>query len=152
VVDLPLRATRRDVERRRTGLREAAADEGLFLDGVRIVVVDDDADTRDMLAVALRNHGAEVQVVASAAEAMTALTDVPADVLISDISMPGEDGYSLVRRLRTEGGRIRALALTALARVEDGERALAAGFQRCLAKPVDPAELATVVRALIRSG
>jgi len=108
--------------------------------------------TREMLAVALRNHGAEVEVVASAAEAMTALTDMPADVLISDISMPGEDGYSLIRRLRTEGGRIRAVALTALARVEDGERALAAGFQRCLAKPVDPAELATVVRALIRSG
>jgi len=70
-------------------------------------------------------------------------------VLISDISMPDEDGYSLIRTLRARGQGLPALALTALARVEDTERALAAGFQRCLAKPVDPAELAAIVRVLV---
>ena len=116
------------------------------------MVVDDDADTRGLLAVALRSHGAEVQAAASAPEAIDAALEMPADALISDISMPGEDGYALIRKLRAgEGasGRIPAVALTALVRTEDQERALAAGFQRYLAKPVDPAELASIVRALV---
>jgi CheY-like chemotaxis protein len=116
------------------------------------VVVDDDADTRGLLAVALRGHGAEVQAAASAPEAIHAVAEMPADVLISDISMPGEDGYALIRKLRADQGPvglIPAVALTALARAEDQDRALAAGFQRYLAKPVDPAALASIVRALV---
>jgi signal transduction histidine kinase/CheY-like chemotaxis protein len=129
-----------------------AGEDGLSLAGIRIVVVDDDADTRELLAVVLRRHGADVQPVASAAEGMEALVDLQADVLISDLSMPDEDGYALVGKLRARGdaaGRIPAVALTALARDEDRERALAAGFQNYLAKPVDPAELASVVRGLV---
>jgi signal transduction histidine kinase/CheY-like chemotaxis protein len=148
-IDLPLRGGTRLPERRRSPSSEAARADRPSLAGVRIVVVDDDEDTRVMLTVALRDHGAEVHAVASAAEAILALTEMPAQVLISDISMPGEDGYSLIRTLRAGGGRLPALALTALARAEDGERALAAGFQRCLAKPVDPAELAAIVRSLL---
>jgi signal transduction histidine kinase/CheY-like chemotaxis protein len=149
VVELPLLARGADAQRDRAPRAETGGAAERSLAGLRIVFVDDDADTRAMLAVALRNHGAEVQPVASAAEAMTALAEMPADVLISDISMPGEDGYSLIQKLRAGGDRIRALALTALARAEDRERALAAGFQQCLAKPVDPAELASIVRALV---
>jgi CheY-like chemotaxis protein len=83
---------------------------------------------------------------------MGAIFELRADVLVSDLSMPGEDGYALVGRLRALGGdvgKIPAVALTALARTEDRERALAAGFQNYLPKPVDPAELATIVRGLV---
>ena len=77
---------------------------------------------------------------------------MPADVLISDISMPDEDGYALIGKLRAGHDapcRIPAIALTALARLEDQERALASGFQRYLAKPVDPAEIASIIRTLV---
>ena len=147
IIELPLSRAAQAAERRRAV--SAATEDRPSLAGLRIVVVDDDADTRMMLAVALRDHGADVRDLASAAEAMTALAETPADVLISDISMPGEDGYSLIRALRARGEWLAALALTALARAEDGERALSAGFQRCLAKPVDPAELAAIVRELV---
>jgi signal transduction histidine kinase/CheY-like chemotaxis protein len=148
VIELPLLARKGEDQRDQAPHGEPARDTERSLAGLRIVFVDDDADTRAMLAIALQNHGAEVEPVASAAEAMAALADRPADVLISDISMPGEDGYSLIQKLRAGGDLTRALALTALARVEDRERALAAGFQQCLAKPVDPTELAAIVRAL----
>ena len=149
IVELPLSRAAQAAERRRAGSAAKAGEDRPSLAGLRVVVVDDDADTRMMLAVALGDHGADVRAVASAAEAMTALAETPADVLISDISMPGEDGYSLIRTLRARGEWLAALALTALARAEDGERALSAGFQRCLAKPVDPAELAAIVRELV---
>ncbi|PYN97338.1 MAG: hypothetical protein DMD91_18195 [Candidatus Rokuibacteriota bacterium] len=152
LMELPLLGKGRDAERGLTRRREADRIDSLSLVGLRIVVVDDDADTRGLLAVALRSHGAEVQAAASAPEAIDAALEMPADALISDISMPGEDGYALIRKLRAgEGasGRIPAVALTALVRTEDQERALAAGFQRYLAKPVDPAELASIVRALV---
>jgi signal transduction histidine kinase len=149
IVELPLSRAAQAAERRRAVSAATAGEDRPSLAGLRVVVVDDDADTRTMLAVALGDHGADVRAVASAAEAMTALAETPADVLISDISMPGEDGYSLIRTLRARGEWLAALALTALARAEDGERALSAGFQRCLAKPVDPAELAAIVRELV---
>ena len=126
------------------------------LAGLALLVVDDDADTRDLLATALRGEGAEVTTVASVAEALAALEQRRPDVLISDISMPGDDGYALVRRLRalqgTSGRSIPALALTAHARPEDSELAFLAGFEAHVPKPVSPDELAqAIARLAVRS-
>jgi PAS domain S-box-containing protein len=122
------------------------------LRGIRILVVDDEDDARQVIAFVLRKYGADVETAASASEALAALKDRSPDVLLSDIGMPGEDGYSLIGKLREmpadRGGRVPAAALTAFARVEDRERSLRAGFQAHLAKPVDPAELATLVGRL----
>jgi two-component system CheB/CheR fusion protein len=110
------------------------------LAGLRVLVVDDDDDTRNALAESLRARGAEIRTGASAAEAMQALEDLWPHVLLCDVAMPGEDGYSLIRRVRAlepdRGGRIPAAALTALAGREERERALAAGFQMHIAKPM----------------
>ena len=152
LIELKLLVKQRGRDRDATRRPSTEREPGPSLAGLRIVVVDDDADTRGLLAVALRGHGAEVQAAASAPEAIHAVAEMPADVLISDISMPGEDGYALIRKLRADQGPvglIPAVALTALARAEDQDRALAAGFQRYLAKPVDPAALASIVRALV---
>jgi signal transduction histidine kinase/ActR/RegA family two-component response regulator len=118
--------------------------------GLNLLVVDDDADTRELLATALRGEGADVRTAASVAEALAALERRRPDVIISDISMPGEDGYTLARRLRAldHGGGIPALALTAHARPEDSEQAFLAGFEAHLAKPVSPDELAQTIARL----
>jgi PAS domain S-box-containing protein len=121
------------------------------LSGRRVLLVEDETDTRDLLATALARYGAAVTATASAAEALRLLDDRPPDVLVTDIAMPGMDGYELIRRVRAAGspGRdLPAVALTAYARPEDRERALAAGFQAHLPKPVDPAGLARAVAAL----
>jgi CheY-like chemotaxis protein len=119
------------------------------LQGVRTLVVDDDPDARDLIARILRQCGAEVTVVGAAGEAYDALSATRPDVLLSDIGMPGEDGYSLIRRVRALpeqlGGSTPAIALTAFARREDAERAIVEGFHRHVAKPADPAELACAV-------
>jgi CheY-like chemotaxis protein len=127
------------------------------LSGLSLVVVDDEPDTLEMLAVALSSHGAEVRACRSAAEALAALTVRPADALLSDIAMPGVDGYELIRRVRsltpaTGAARpgIPAIALTAYARAEDRERSLAAGYQVHVAKPIEPARLAAIVGNLVR--
>ncbi|HYP29939.1 MAG TPA: ATP-binding protein [Blastocatellia bacterium] len=124
------------------------------LDDLSVLVVDDDADARDLLARMLGTFGARVTVVASASEAVKAIHDVGPDILVSDIGMPEEDGYSLIRRVRAaEVGAdwwLPAIALTAHARAEDRLRALSAGYQAHVTKPVEPAELATVIRSLIR--
>ncbi|MBD1929421.1 PAS domain-containing protein [Trichocoleus sp. FACHB-90] len=124
----------------------------LPLQGVRILVVDDEADTREFLTFALEEYGAETMVAASAAEALKALELYHPDVLLSDIGMPEEDGYSLIRKVRSlsleRGGSIKAVALTAYAREEDQERAISAGFQMHVAKPVEPAELVAAVSSL----
>jgi hypothetical protein len=121
----------------------------LTLDNLQILVVDDDTDTRDFLSTVLKQHGAEVTPVASVIEALQALQQLKPDVLISDIGMPGEDGYGLIRKLRAleaeRGGKIPAIALTAYASGEERMRALSAGFQIHLPKPVEPAELIAVV-------
>jgi PAS domain S-box-containing protein len=125
------------------------------LSGVRVLIVDDDADTLDVLKLALGQHGASVQVAASVAEAWTSLASAAPDVVVSDISMPGEDGFDLVRRMRAGHGRLAslpAIALSAFARPEDATRAAAAGFQRHLAKPVELNELVAVVGTLCRDG
>ncbi|MBW4492914.1 MAG: PAS domain S-box protein [Oscillatoria princeps RMCB-10] len=122
------------------------------LSGLRILVVDDEADTREFLHAALENGGGAVQVVASAGEAIEAIAQSHPDILVSDIAMPGEDGYWLIRKVRaleSQGGRhILAVALTAYARASDVREALAAGFELHLPKPVDPAQLIAAIAKL----
>jgi PAS domain S-box-containing protein len=122
------------------------------LAGTRVLLVEDDEDARALLRSILEGRGARVTAVASAAEAWAALEGAAHDVLVSDIGMPEEDGYSLVRRLRErearDGGKLPAVALTAYARDEDRTRALVTGFHAHVAKPVNPAELVAVVASL----
>ncbi|MBD1938377.1 PAS domain S-box protein [Microcoleus sp. FACHB-68] len=124
------------------------------LSNVRVLVVDDEADTRDVIVTALEQSGAEVKVVASVNTAFIALQQFQPNVLVSDIGMPEEDGYSLIRKVRAlaadRGGKIPAVALTAYAMEEDRRRVLEAGFQQHLAKPVDTDELIQVVARLSR--
>ena len=119
---------------------------------LRVLVVDDDAEGLELAALVLINAGAEVRTSRSAAEAMAVLERWSVDVLVSDLAMPNEDGYSLLRRARgvtmLRGRRLPALALTAYGRAEDRIRVLAAGFGLHLAKPVNPAELVLSVASL----
>ena len=122
------------------------------LAGVRVLIVDDEQDTRELLRAVLEKCGSEVTTAASASEALDVIERVRPDVLVSDLGMPGEDGYSLIAKVRAlpaeRGGRTPAAALTAYARVEDRLRVLRSGFQIHLPKPVEPVELATVVANL----
>ncbi len=117
---------------------------------VRIILVEDDDDTRELLRLALEGAGADVDAVASAKEARREIMDDAPDVLISDVRMPDEDGYSLIQSLRTAGISTPAIALTALARREDADAARAAGFQLHLAKPIDTAGLIDAVSRLVQ--
>ncbi|HEY0073712.1 MAG TPA: PAS domain S-box protein [Abditibacteriaceae bacterium] len=123
-----------------------------MLQGVRVLLVDDERDTRDMLSAILRRYGADVQTCASAQEAIDALPQWQPRVLVSDIGMPLRDGYDLIRYVRAlpqeQGGEVPAMALTAYARASDRELALEAGFNRHVVKPVDPVTLATQVAEL----
>ena len=125
-----------------------------ILDGVRILVVDDEADSREFLVAAVEMCGAEVIAVSSALEAIQVISQHRFDILVSDVGMPGEDGYSLIRKVRTlpkeQGGNIPAVALTAYAREEDRMRSLSQGFQMHLSKPVEPDKLATVIASLVK--
>jgi signal transduction histidine kinase/ActR/RegA family two-component response regulator len=125
------------------------------LGGVRVLVVDDNADARELLALVLGRAGAEVERAASAEAALEMLQQAEVDVLVSDIGMPTEDGYALIGRVRSlTDGRARrppAVALTAYASEEDRRRALAAGFDAHVAKPVEPAELVSVIAGLVAS-
>ena len=131
---------------------ESASSRLINLAGRRILVVDDEADARDLLAQILGQAGADVIVAGSAAEALETLRRWRPDVLVSDIGMPGDDGYVLIRKVRAlaagEGGQVRALALTAYARSEDRALALEAGFHTHIAKPVDPLELTALIAGL----
>ncbi|HEY9848236.1 MAG TPA: ATP-binding protein [Leptolyngbyaceae cyanobacterium] len=124
------------------------------LDGLQVLIVDDEADSRDFVAIALESYGARVIAVASATEALEAVEKLKPDVLVSDIGMPGEDGYTLIRKIRAlqpeRGGQLPAVALTAYARSEDCDRALSAGFHKHVTKPVEPATLAFAIASLIR--
>ncbi|MCU0686265.1 MAG: response regulator [Polyangiaceae bacterium] len=126
------------------------------VDGVRVLVVDDEEDARELIATVLRLHGARVVVAGSADEAIAAFEREAPDVLISDIGMPQVDGYELMRRVRnrpaSQGGAVWAAALTAYDRTTDRRRAIAAGFDVYVGKPVEPSELvATVARLSGRS-
>lgn len=124
------------------------------LKGVRILVVDDEEDARELISTMLGRYGGVVQTASSTAEALDFLQSWNPGVLIADIGMQGEDGYALIRRVRAlpgEIGTIPALALTAYARIEDRMRALSAGFQMHLSKPIDSAQLAAAVSNLARA-
>jgi CheY-like chemotaxis protein len=117
---------------------------------LRVLVVDDDADTRGMMETVLAQRGAQVTAAASAAEALACVEREAPDVLLSDIGMPGMDGYALMRELRERPASraIPAAALTAYAHADDRGQAIAAGYQLHVAKPVEPAELVAVVASL----
>jgi CheY-like chemotaxis protein len=122
------------------------------LNGVRVLVVDDDRDTREVLSVMLMLEGAEVRVGATSGEAFEILDQWTPDVLVSDIGMPGQDGYNLIRTLRARevarDGFVAALALTGYAGDEDVTRTREAGFQMHLPKPVESARLIAAVASL----
>jgi CheY-like chemotaxis protein len=120
------------------------------LHGVHVLIVEDDTDSRNVLAVLLQRLGALVEAVASAKEAFDRVSHRRPDVLVSDIGMPDEDGYSLIRRLRqlSDDPRLPAIALTAYARKQDAEAALGAGYDRHLPKPVAPADLIKAIKSV----
>jgi CheY-like chemotaxis protein len=148
-VRLPLRDSEAAAETPRRGSAAASAPQ---LSGVEVLVVEDEPDARELIRTMLEQLGAGVVTASSAKEGLAALDQGPLHVLLSDIEMPGMDGYSFMRAVRERsvdrGGQIPAAALTAYARPEDRDAALRAGFQLHVAKPVQPAELAAVVSSL----
>ena len=124
------------------------------LTGLRVLVVEDDPDTLDLLRFILENCGASITAAASASEALDVLERWQPDALVSDLAMPVQDGFELIAKVRSRGpergGNIPAVALTAYTRAEDRTRALAAGFQIHVSKPVDPQELVSVLVSLLR--
>lgn len=134
------------------GVRTAAAPIAVDFRGLKILVVDDEPDAQLLIRHLLRECHAEVYTASSALEALPMLRDLRPDVLISDIGMPDRDGYQLirdVRRMRAEdGGKTPAIALTAFARSEDRTRAMFAGYQVHVSKPIDPHELVATVASL----
>ena len=119
-----------------------------------MLVVDDEADTRELLRVGIGQCGAKVVTASSAREAIGIIEEERPNLLISDIGMPDEDGYELIRKVRAlparRGGKTPAIALTAYARTEDRLRALRAGYQMHISKPAELAELVTVMASLIQ--
>ncbi len=134
---------------------EAAPDAQQSLRGVKILIVDDEADAREMLQLVLTRYGAQIEIAGNAEQALEILEQFRPDILLSDIGMPGSDGYSLiesVRALSTEcGGHTPAVALTAYARNEDRARALEAGFQNHLTKPIVPSKLVETLRDMTKT-
>jgi signal transduction histidine kinase/ActR/RegA family two-component response regulator len=150
VVELPASESESVPSLRATDSQQVAT----RLSGMRVLLVDDDGDARDFLAAALQAAGAEVLALGDARSAVDLVGRWLPDVIVSDIAMPGLDGYAFIRLVRNlapeAGGRTPAIALTALARPKDRVRALAAGFQTHLTKPVDPSELVLTVANLRR--
>jgi CheY-like chemotaxis protein len=133
-------------------IRPAASLQGPYLDGLKVLVVDDEPDARDIIRRFLASHHANVMVACGADEAIEIMKTFRPDVLLSDIGMPGKDGYQFIQDVRSmqtaDGADVPAVALTAFVRTEDRRRALLAGYQSHLAKPVDPGELVAVVAML----
>jgi CheY-like chemotaxis protein len=119
------------------------------LQGCRVLVVDSDPDAVDLFASVLRRAGAEVRKAASAAAAMEAMSAAPVDVVLADIEMPGDHGDTLVQRLRAQGFRTPVVAVTAYGSIDERVRALAAGFDTHIAKPIEAEELVAVVHRLV---
>jgi signal transduction histidine kinase/ActR/RegA family two-component response regulator len=155
---VPVRAIASSPERLPAALQVAAATPALpaeaVLAGVRVLIVDDERDARDLVEHLLGDSGASVRAVASGAEALAMLRADPPDLLVSDIGMPGMDGFDLIRRVRElpvhEGGTTPAIALTAFARSEERTRSLQAGYQLHVAKPVEQAELIAAIASVAR--
>jgi CheY-like chemotaxis protein len=131
---------------------ESSTSNSLSIAGVRVLLVEDKADARDLITMMLTQDGAEVRTTVSATEALAACNEWRPDILISEIGMPEEDGYTLMKKLRAReserGGHIPAIALTAYARREDRLRALSAGYEYHVPKPVEPDELLAAVASL----
>ena len=155
-VTLPVSTDRSDRDDDAGTGAAAESVDAVALDGVQILVVDDELDARELLGRVLTGAGAQVVSAASVREAMERFVENPADLLISDIGMAKEDGYELVRQIRrlpsNQGGNVQALALTAYARPEDREQALQAGYNAHVSKPVRPAELLAVAAGLLGRG
>ncbi|HKG47337.1 MAG TPA: PAS domain S-box protein [Pyrinomonadaceae bacterium] len=138
--------------RGRAGLDNAESSTDAKLKNLRILIVEDDPDTQELLKTVLQQHGAEVAAVGSAANALAEIKRAKPNLIISDIAMAGENGYEFIRKIRSlgpeAGGHIPAIALTAYAGATDQRRALRAGFQTHLAKPVEPADLLAVILSL----
>ena len=157
-VTFPLLATAQDVDgpaRRPPIARDAPAVVQLGrLDDVRVLIVEDEPSASEALQVLFHSCGAEARIAGSAAEALAVFEAWQPDVLVSDIAMPEEDGYSLIRKIRRRsperGGVTPAVALTAYAKIEDRVTILDAGFQMYLSKPADPNELVAVVGSLAK--
>jgi PAS domain S-box-containing protein len=146
-VHLPLRAVQRQSE------PFESPETPLY--GLKVLVVDDDADTRELVSTALMHSGARTAAAGSAREALELMPRFQPDVLVSDIAMPGEDGLALIRRVRALGGKgvgdVPAVALTGLSGEEVRGRALTAGYQQFVPKPVEPEKLTAVVRTLAQA-
>jgi CheY-like chemotaxis protein len=131
---------------------ETSRSEFLSLDGLRILLVDDEPEARQIISTVISRTGAEVKTCESVGEALETMSHWKPDVLMSDIAMPGEDGYSLISKVRSlpreEGGDIPAAAFSAYARDEDRKRALDAGYQMHIAKPVSSGQLVTMIARL----
>ena len=150
-VELPLRAVTGDINGADAVTAVDTLAAGITLAGLRIMIVDDELETRELLTTLLTRHGGEVIACASAREALEKIQQWNPSVLVSDIGMPGEDGYALMRKVRAIPALqtpVRAIALTAYAQPEDRMRALAAGFHMHVPKPVELAELLMVVATL----
>ncbi len=155
-VDLPLTAARVGAvapEPERRPLDGDTIVRPAVLKGLRVLVVDDEADARDLMRIVLRSSGAEVMAAACAEEAFEQVERWHPDILVSDIGLPGDDGYTLIQKLRSleadRGRSIPALAVTAYARAEDRTRALSSGFQMHVAKPLEPAHLVAAIASLL---
>jgi CheY-like chemotaxis protein len=131
---------------------EIHATELRSLDGLRVLLVDDELETRQIISTVVERTGAEVKTCGSAREALTELVAWRPHVILSDIAMPDEDGYSFINRVRSlsqdEGGNTPAAALTAYARDEDRKQVLAAGYQMHIAKPIGAGQLVTMIAKL----
>jgi PAS domain S-box-containing protein len=153
VVTLPLRSDGTAV-RDGPPLAEPSPAPGPVLPGIRVLLVDDDADARELIRMVLEQRGAAVTAVASASEALEALGRIQPDLLVSDIGMVDKDGYDLIREVRSReakwGGHVPAVALTAYARAQDQQRALAAGYQAHVAKPIEPDGLVEVLANILK--
>ncbi len=149
VVELPIVAVRGP---RPDGSPERRGRSGSRLDGLRVLVVDDQSDAREIVGVVLRERGAEVHLAGSVAEALALLGHQAIDVLVSDLAMPGADGYDLMRAVRAgHEFPIHAVALTAYTGHEVRERAIAAGFAAHATKPLNPDDLVELIAKLPRS-
>jgi signal transduction histidine kinase/ActR/RegA family two-component response regulator len=151
-VTLPLLTGWEELPEKRFEEPLAAIDAGLSLVGLRVLAVDDEPDARELLTTTLVKFGVEVRAAESASKALEILGGWRPDVLISDVEMPGLDGYSLIQKVRdleSENGRLPAIALTAHARREDRDRALQAGFQIHISKPIAPGELKSILLGLM---